>query len=565
MITKIMNPIDEHGYIINASWSDQKGKLIFTYLDKSELEVTIPISEVFKSIYFDNNTKELVINLPDGTKHRINIRELIQVYTGSTGAHINVIIEDNQVIKADILPGTIGELELMASVHLRASPTTTTQPVNDRSTRIATTEFVRGQVINNLISYEVDRALSANMGRILNERKADIEDIIQIISDLEGLDVIDHLDSTSNMAALSANMGRHLDLTKAPRVHTSPSSSTFGRATISLFGHARASDIDPLMDGTVFRGTDDGYFARADHRHPTDVTRAPIHFPDVTHNQYAFTGEPRAPLPPDTSNDDRLATTEWVRRNAVGVHKGWCGTLGSDSHKVAFITSAYMEEPVFMLQVGSPVAITFANADRSGTDITLLNVQDSGFYPVLFAGAPVVNGMIGKNHTHFVVFDGANWRLINPVPGTGIGGPGGETFGPGGGSGGNGGGGNGDNDEEEFEEDEYVINRLSGHNGYSTKGDGAEDEHGQVERVLFGVNFTQRQADVEVTFSEGDTHFATQFGDGNSVRLSAPVVVETTRHSCIVQFTLSGFYPSNSPCQLVYRTNKAWFNVQEIQ
>ena len=82
------------------------------------------------------------------------------------------------------------------------------------------------------------------MGRILNERKADIEDVIRIINDMEGVDVIDNLDSTNPLAALSANQGRVLDLTKAPRVHTSPQGSTFGRATINLFGNSFSSIID---------------------------------------------------------------------------------------------------------------------------------------------------------------------------------------------------------------------------------------------------------------------------------------------------------------------------------
>ena len=128
-------------------------------------------------------------------------------------------------------------------------------------------------------------------------------------------------------------MGRHLDLIKAPRVHTSPSGSTFGVATVELFGHTRASDVEPLMDGTAFKGTDDGYYARGNHRHPTDESRAPMNWPDVEHGQYELTGEPRAEMAPDASNDNRIATTEWVRRNAVGVVKGYCHTSKSNPNK----------------------------------------------------------------------------------------------------------------------------------------------------------------------------------------------------------------------------------------
>ena len=71
-------------------------------------------------------------------------------------------------------------------------------------------------------------------------------------------------------------MGRELNLKKAEKVHTSASGSTYGRANEDLFGHARASSIDPLMNGEAEVGTDDGYFARGDHRHPTDLTRQPV-------------------------------------------------------------------------------------------------------------------------------------------------------------------------------------------------------------------------------------------------------------------------------------------------
>lgn len=414
--------IEGFNFITNVSWNNTGAILTFVYRDGTELDVNIPITDIFNSIYFDPAENELVIVLPDGTEHRIDIAALIQVYFGSTSSNIQVEVGDNNVIKATILPGSVGELEITPSVHLRMSPTTTTQPISDKSTRIATTEFVRNQVIDNLISYETDRALSANMGRILNQRKADIEDVINIVNDLEGIDVIDNLNSTNPQAALSANMGRQLDLTKAPRVHTSPSGSTFGRATISVFGHVRASDIDPLMDGTVFKGTDNGYYSREDHRHPTDITRAPIHFPDVGHNQYSFTGEPRSTLPPDDSNDDRIVTTEWVRRNGAGMAYGICKTSGVEKEKIVTLRSTFMEPPVFFLrQIGSTVAVTFMNEDRSGHKTpTLLNVEGTGAAEILYGGFYMKNGMIGKNHTHVFVFDGVFWRLINPVAGTGL-------------------------------------------------------------------------------------------------------------------------------------------------
>ena len=667
-IASITGDVTEINYIDNVTWRDADTTLIFIYKDGTEKPIQIPITEVFKNIYFDNIEGELVIVLPDGNENRINISSIIKVYSGSTSKNIQVEVDDNNIIKATILPGAVTEDELKPSIHLIGSPTTTTQPVTDKSTRVATTEFVRTQVIDNLISYETDRALSANMGRILNQRKVDIEDIMEIINDLESIDVIDNLDSTNSLAALSANMGRFLDLTKAPRVHTSSSASTFGRATISLFGHTKASDVDPLMDGTVFRGTDDGTYARGDHRHPTDETRAPIHFPDIAHNQYELTGEPRAVIPPDDSNDNRIATTgwirrnavgsqmgecetagaehikivtlrsdfmedpvfmrqtgssvsvtfaeddvatetvymdvhntgpamiifggipivngmikarhtyefifdgtnwrlinpsgihtlpdddnsnafvssEWVRRNIVGVCKGYSETSGSNPNKVATLESTFMDPVVFMRQIGTTVAITFTNQDRSGATPTTLNVQGSGDAPIIFAGKPVTTGMIGKKHTHMFVFDGENWRLINPVPGTGLGD---ITIGPG----------------AEEDEDEMVINRLSGHNGVTVVDNSrAVDNNGQVDTVLITISYPVKTGSVNVTVSEQENAWAVRMGDGTLIRANNPEVVDVTNASCVIKFNIETPYPANSPCQLVYRTNKAWINIEEI-
>lgn len=670
-INNIIKDIDNYNAIVNVVWDNVKANLIFTYKDGTELEVHIPIPDIFQSIYFDDEEKELVIVLPDGTENRIDISALINIYFGSISPNIQVTIENDNVIKATVIDGTIGEYQIAPSVHLRMSPTTTTQVASDRSTRIATTEFVKSIVIDNLISYETDRPLSANMGRILNDRKADIEDVIQIIEDMEGIEVIDNLDSTSPVAALSANMGRYLDRTKAPRVHTSPDAATFGRATIQYFGHTRASDIDPLMDGTVFRGTDDGYFARGDHRHPTDITRAPIHWPDEAHDQYEMTGEPKAVTPPDDSNDHRIVNTEWVRRNAVGVMEGKCPTASSETIKIATLESTYMEDPVFLRQIGSTVTITFENgntainpqmdvhesgpapiiyggksiiddmikpgysyiftfdgenwlllnptgthilpdgdnsnslisaawarrnivgifkgycvtsgsnpnkvaglkssymdpvtfirqigstvaitfsfADKSGADVTTLNVEGTGAAPIIFGGFNLYDGMLGKRHTHEFVFDGENWRLINPVPGTGYGpiifGPS-DTLDP--------------DDPGWVDVPEEVINKPAGYTGFTTPADGPIDNNGRVQRVWFNINYDSRSMSPTVIISDTPNAFTAKMGDGSIMPLSNPKVISSANAGAVIQFTMSTYYPSDSPCQLIYRTNKATITV----
>lgn len=62
-------------------------------------------------------------------------------------------------------------------------------------------------------------------------------------------------------------------LSYAIKSHAS-ASTDYGKATASLYGHAKASSATPNMDGTASTGTDNGEYARGDHRHPTDTSRA---------------------------------------------------------------------------------------------------------------------------------------------------------------------------------------------------------------------------------------------------------------------------------------------------
>ena len=60
---------------------------------------------------------------------------------------------------------------------------------------------------------------------------------------------------------------------RAPTDHAS-TDITYGKATSSKYGHAKAATTNPLMNGTAAVGTDNGVYARADHVHPTDTSRA---------------------------------------------------------------------------------------------------------------------------------------------------------------------------------------------------------------------------------------------------------------------------------------------------
>jgi hypothetical protein len=75
--------------------------------------------------------------------------------------------------------------------------------------------------------------------------------------------------------------------------------------TAYVIGQASASgDGTPTMDGTAARGTGT-HFARNDHIHPTDTSRAPLASP-------ALTGTPTAPTAAPGTNTTQLATTAYA-------------------------------------------------------------------------------------------------------------------------------------------------------------------------------------------------------------------------------------------------------------
>ena len=530
-INQINDGLDGSKYISSAEWDTLKSAIIFTRRDGNKVELVLPITDTFGKITFDSATSELVIPLPDGTKNRINISSMIRVYNGSTSENIQVTVSDDKVIRATIIPSTIGEFEIVPNVNLRESPTTTTQAVSDRTTKIATTEYVKNQVVNNLISYESDRPLSANQGRILNQTKADTKDVIALINDIELTRVIDSLDSLDPTAALSANMGRYLDLVKAPRVHTSPSGSTYGQATADLFGHVRASEVDPLMDGIVWQGTDDGRYARADHRHPTDITRAPLNSPHLA-------GEPEADNPPNNSNDQRIATTEWTRKNILPAVCCICETDGDNPNKVATVIHPSVPNYPLIPQTGTLISVRFKNTLTVNNPT--IDVQGTGPKPMVYQNHPLVAYDTDNISDHLFVYDGANWRLYNKSSNS--------------------------SEALEFPKDYVGDTYFTPFDGYTTdEYDGTTDSYGAVTRALISIKYNSTKLiGTELSISNDLSHWALAFGDGSIIPVKDPTILAQTKYGATIRFTLTSEYPSNSPCILVMRSRDAYIRINPI-
>ena len=116
-----------------------------------------------------------------------------------------------------------------------------------------------------------------------------------VVSDVTGLQAA--LDVKAPLASPS--------LTGTPTAPTAAADTNTTQLATTAFVLGQAGATAPAMDGTAAVGTSTR-FARADHVHPTDTSRAPLASPTLT-------GTPTAPTPANGTNTTQVATTAFVR------------------------------------------------------------------------------------------------------------------------------------------------------------------------------------------------------------------------------------------------------------
>ncbi len=176
--------------------------------------------------------------------------------------------------------------------------------------------------------------------------------------------------------AAVATSGSYTDLANAPTI---PAVST----------------TMPAMDGAAAIGSSAAY-ARADHAHPSDASRAALASP-------AFTGTPTAPTQTAGSNSTSLATTAYIDRQ-LGANNGIATLDGAGRLSAAQIPSSLVGAVVYQ-GVWNAATNTPALAGGVGTK--------GAYYKVSVAGTISIDGNAQWNVGDTIIFDGTAWDKID--------------------------------------------------------------------------------------------------------------------------------------------------------
>lgn len=198
--------------------------------------------------------------------------------------------------------------------------------------------------------------------------------------------------------------------TGTPAAPTAAVDTNTTQLATTAFVLGQAAAASPAMDGTAAVGTSTRY-ARGDHVHPTDTSRAPLASP-------AFTGTPTAPTAAAGTNTTQVATTAFVT-SALSVGPG---------KKVAYAeftgtVNATGTSPVACVSAG---AITFDGATEVEIECYVpewtASDNSAGIVIALLDGAGIVcilmqcNGVSGANGPNQ---PGGKWsRILTPASGS---------------------------------------------------------------------------------------------------------------------------------------------------
>lgn len=303
-------------------------------------------------------------------------------------------INDNMTLVAEnpgvgVRKATVGDLRanLLASSALTGVPTAPTPAVDNSTTRIATTAWFAGQAgaAAPLMSGVAAAGTSSRWARQ------------------------DHVHPTDTTRAPLDSPA----LTGTPTAPTQSVDNNTTRIATTAFVLAQTSSLAPTMNGTAAAGTLTR-FARADHVHPTDTSRAPLASP-------ALTGTPTAPTPSLGTNTTQIATAAAVLAEiAAGVTR--MGFTQTGANAVATIVADELFNIVRPEQFGAVgngstddrVAFTRAFAALAAAGGGVLRLTRGKTYVISNGGSGAIGAVVSGSN---IVIEGNGATITKPAGG----------------------------------------------------------------------------------------------------------------------------------------------------
>src|SRR5690554_6142182 len=141
------NSLEDANMLKDVSYNNVNGVLTFTRYDDTTKEIDLPLEYLVESGYYDEVANELVLVLANGSEIRIPVGNLLTDLDAHNirfnGSGTNYLVNKNDVESA------VKELDTQVALKVNTS-----------------------DIVNDLVSTDVDKPLSANQGKVLNDTTA---------------------------------------------------------------------------------------------------------------------------------------------------------------------------------------------------------------------------------------------------------------------------------------------------------------------------------------------------------------------------------------------------------
>lgn len=186
-------------------------------------------------------------------------------------------------------------------------------------------------------------------------------------------------------ATTSANARTNLGV--PPTSHAS-TATTYGVASATNYGHAKASGTTPKAAGTAAVGSETAEFARGDHVHPLQTT--------VSGNAGTAT---------------KWQSTRYI--DGLGVDGSADRTRYATCSTAAATAAKTVDVPGFSLAAGALVCVRFTVTNTAAN--ASLNVNGTGAKAIRYRNAAISAGYLAANRTYFFIYDGSYYQLIGDI------------------------------------------------------------------------------------------------------------------------------------------------------